>query len=256
MPGFQFIHGLLRSYDPNFQGFFTSIDTADNFYTIKNSQPPDWEYHDKAIYYRYNSLGHRSVELSDLQDDYLLFTGCSVTEGVSLAEEDIYPTIVSKTLDKNFYNLGVGGSSPAITVKNLIAFLSFVKVYPQAIIIQWPFFQRYFDISTGYHIQHYSPACKASSLYKEMLTNNDAFRYNVVERNFMLHYLKNIGFCGKIVEMFNQTHSEIKTIGEVIPSELNTIRFKLPHTVDYGRDLGHPGSKTHKLYADIILKHL
>lgn len=256
MSDLNFTNGLLRSYEPNFEGPFTDLESEDNFNKIKDKQPLDWEYHNKKIYYKYNEYGHRSVEISELQEDYLLFTGCSFTEGVSLAVEDTYCSLVSKALDKSFYNLAVGGSSPAITVKNLIGFLSQIKILPSAIVIQWPYFQRYYTVSDGLYIEHYTPACEPSILYKAMLLDDNAFRYNIIERNFLLDFLTNISYKGKIVEVFCQSDEELEIICKSEGLQFQTEKLRTIDHIDFGRDLGHPGSKTHRLYADKILELL
>lgn len=257
MSDLNFTNGLLRSYQCSYEGPFTDLDSEDNFNKIKNNQPLDWEYHNKKIYYKYNRYGHRSVEISELQEDYLLFTGCSFTEGVSLAVEDIYCSLISKALDKSFYNLAVGGSSPAITVKNLIGFLSQIEIFPSAIIIQWPYFQRYYTVSDGLYIEHYTPACEPSQLYRAMLIDDNAFRYNIIERNFLLDFITNIGYNGKIVEMFiGQSDDELEIICKSEGLQFQTEKLRTIDPIDFGRDLGHPGAKTHRLYADKILELL
>ena len=152
--------------------------------------------------------------------------------------------------------MAVGGGSPIIAVKNIIAFLSIIKFHPSAIVIQWPNFHRFYDISTGYHIQHYTPACDASEFYKEILINEYGFKYNAIERNFLLHYLTNIGYKGKIVEFFSQTNDEVKTICNALGPNFETYKFDIPPAIDVARDLGHPGSQTHRLYANRVLKIL
>jgi hypothetical protein len=184
-----------------------------------------------------------------------LFAGCSVTEGVALKLEDTYPDVVSKTLNKDYYNIAVGGSSPSICVKNVISFLSIMgNKAPSTIVIQWPHFQRYYRIDK-FHIQHFNPRHGDNSFYKELIINEDAFRYNISERLYLLHFLHNIKYKGKLVQL----HWEIPRDIDLITDLDHTCNFtnqnieKLPDTIDHARDLSHPGSETHKLYSQKIL---
>jgi hypothetical protein len=251
-----FHKGLIHSNEPFLEcAFIPGIEDENVHKSNLLKKPYNWEYRHKTIHYKYNSCGHRSVEIKDLSDDYILFAGCSVTEGVALKLEDTYPNLVAKELNKDYYNLGVGGSSPSVSVKNIIAFLSIVgNKTPAAIVIQWPHFQRYYRIDK-FHIQHFHPKQYNNSFYKELLIDNDAFRYNYTERLYLLHFLHNIKYKGKLVQL----HWEIPPDLELITDLDHTCNFtnqnieKLPDTIDHARDLSHPGSETHKLYSQKIL---
>jgi hypothetical protein len=41
-----------------------------------------WKYYNSKIEYKFNSLGYRTKELTDLNNNFLLTFGCSYTEGV------------------------------------------------------------------------------------------------------------------------------------------------------------------------------
>lgn len=248
--------GMLRAYNPNYENEFLSYENQDHYQNNLAKLGTNWEYASKKIYYKYNSIGHRSCELSELTNDYLLFAGCSVTEGVALANEDIYCNLVASRHNKQYYNLGVGGSCPTISAKNMLAFLSLVQKHPYAIIVQWPYFYRYFRVSNGYFINHLTPAGEDLEYYNFMQKERDAYRFNVLERAYFFHYLKNINYRGQVIEMFSQTEDEITEIVETAGVPVESNYFMTPNMIDYARDLGHPGSKTHKLYANKILKLL
>jgi hypothetical protein len=250
------IHGLIYSYFPNFAGEFTNTDKDDNFKLNQKTQPIDWEYNTKKIFYSYNNYGHRSVEVDQLGDNYILTTGCSITEGVGLAIEDTWSHIVAKHLGQNYYNLAVGGSGPYVVCRNIITFLSSKEIdkHPNSIIIQWPFFARFFRVQKGIHLSHLCPASiESQEYYSALLKENDAFYINVFERRSLFAFLKNINYTGKIVEMFRQNFEEVNLINYFPIEYINSIQVNRPDDVDFARDLGHPGSKSHKLYADRIL---
>lgn len=254
-----FLQGFAFNLVNNDSEFLPLIESEENYQRNLLSQPPNWEYRTKKIHYKYNSLGHRSCELSELPKDYLLFTGCSFTEGIGLKLEDTYSYLVSKQLGLGYYNLGLGGSCPAISVKNIITFLTkFINNMPKYIVIQWPYFLRYYTVVPYLHISHHTPAGEHSKLYNALLENDDAYRYNIGERLYLLHFLDNIKYQGKVVELFVQNIEEINYITGLD----NTANFKnihsmeLPHFLDVARDLGHPGTLTNQSYANAILKIL
>lgn len=251
------IHGLMSSYSRLSKGEFTRLETEELFRQRQKTQPADWEYNTKKIIYNYNQYGHRSVEIEELGDNYILATGCSITEGVALAYEDVWAHIVAKHIGCNFYNLAVGGSGPYVVCRNIIQFLSSKTLhkFPSAIVIQWPFFARFFRVHMGTHLEHLSPASVDSREYYDMLLkNNDAFYINIFERRNLLYFLMNIGYKGKIVEMFDQNTIELQEINTYPDHNIHLDQFIAPRNIDYARDLAHPGSKTHKLFANRILK--
>lgn len=258
-----FIQGFAYNLVGNDSEFLPLVESEEKYQDNLLSQPIDWEYRTKKIRYKYNSLGHRSCELHELPKDYLLFSGCSFTEGIGLKLEDTYSHIVANKLGLGYYNLGLGGSCPSISVKNVITFLSkFMHNMPKSIIIQWPYFFRYYRVVPYLHIEHDTPHRTKdndlSETYKVLLQNNDAYMYNISERLYLLHFLHNIKYNGKLIEFFSQTYQEIDYIKGYDKSTnfTNLHSFEIPKCLDYARDLGHPGSLTNQSYADKILETL
>jgi hypothetical protein len=251
-----FVNGFISTYSPLcVTEFLNFIDPEAKYKKNLLKQPYYWEYRNKTIIYKYNSNGHRSCEIDELSNDYNLFCGCSITEGIGLKEEDCYTYLVSKNLNKKFYNLGVGGSSPAVAVKNIIIFLSKVKNnLPSSIIIQWPHFYRYFIIN-GYHHNHFTPSDQTDPLYKALLLNQDAFRYNMMDRLYLLHFLSTLEYKGKVIEIYSEKQNEweLLTSHDHVSNFTNSGSIAIPQTIDKARDLSHPGSKTHESYAAAIL---
>lgn len=254
-----FIQGFCSNLVNNDSEFLPLIESEENYKLNLLSQPSDWEYRTKQIRYKYNSLGHRSCELHELPKDYLLFAGCSFTEGIGLKLEDTYSHIVSQQLGLGYYNLGLGGSCPSVSVKNIITFLSkFIHNMPKTIIVQWPYFLRYYKINPALWIEHHTPAGAEDTIYKALLENEDAYRYNIWERLYLLHFLHNIKYTGKVIELYTQNLEETNYIrGHDHTSNFTNIRWtRISSFVDYARDLSHPGSLTNKSFADKILKIL
>lgn len=254
-----YTNGFLGSFKNYECEFLPLIESEERYKENLLSQPDNWEYRTKTIQYKYNSLGHRCGELDELPNDYILTAGCSFTEGVGLKLEDTYSYLLAKKFNMGYYNLGVGGSAPSVTVKNVISFLGCLgDRLPQLIVLQWPFFQRYHIISPELWLEHHNTSNIENKLYKALLENDNAFRYNISERLYLLHYLKNIKYPGYVVEFFNQNQKELENITRLDNASnfSNTYQTVVPHMIDFARDLSHPGSITNKLYSDKIIKIL
>ena len=85
----------MKLYDNGFIGFdnpntiyeWSGGDAKEKFLDHCKTLPDHWYYHNVPVTYNINENGHRSKKISDLDlDNYLLVTGCSITEGVGLEE--------------------------------------------------------------------------------------------------------------------------------------------------------------------------
>ncbi len=93
--------------------------------------------------YVFNSFGHRCKEIYEInQDDYLLYAGCSHTVGYGLELEETFPYISACLLNKDYYNLSLGGSGFDVLQHNLGLFLANYKK-PKALIVQAPYYTRF-----------------------------------------------------------------------------------------------------------------
>jgi hypothetical protein len=130
---------------------FTGSDDAERFAKNLLQLPNDWIYRNKEIRYKYNSLGFRCKDPSDLDyDNYVLFTGCSHTEGVGLALEDTYPYKIAEHLKTDYINLAIGGTGLDVLEYNLITWLTKYKKKPKYVFIQWPDHSRYMGVFPNY----------------------------------------------------------------------------------------------------------
>lgn len=126
-------------YAPDSSLKFSGGDAEYRYIANLENQPKDWYYRHTEITYNYNSLGHRCKNIEDINlDNYLLFTGCSHTEGIGLELEKTFPYVVSQTLGIDYYNLAIGGSGSDVMTYNLVVWLNTVKKLPRALIILWP----------------------------------------------------------------------------------------------------------------------
>lgn len=118
---------------------FSGSDSEDLYIENLKLQPDDWHYRTNIISYIRNSNGHRCKEISDVDlDNYILYIGCSHTEGIGLHLEDTYPYLLSKKLNCDYYNLAVGGIGLDVVNYNLATWFAKIKKPPKLVVLQWP----------------------------------------------------------------------------------------------------------------------
>jgi hypothetical protein len=88
---------------------------------------------DPGIDYSCNSLGFRDDEFEEFKEGHtrFLFAGCSMTEGVGLPRKYMWSENVKKNIQQTdtktqFYNIGMGGASTQLIIKNVV---NFIKKY-------------------------------------------------------------------------------------------------------------------------------
>jgi hypothetical protein len=134
----EFNQGFI-GHHPNKSPKFSGADSEEALSANLKKLADDWYYRTAEITYNHNSLGHRSIEPQNLNlDNYILFTGCSHTEGIGLELEKTYPYLVAEQLGCDYYNLALGGSGIDAMMHNLSLWLGKVKERPKAIVVQWP----------------------------------------------------------------------------------------------------------------------
>ena len=117
-------YNLLFKRMQNSSWNFCDSDSEELYNKNLVSKPIDWYYRNNPITYTFNSLGYRCKELNDLNlNDYVLFLGDSHTEGIGLHLEDTYAYQVSKKLNKDYFNLGSGGTGTDAMFYNLMTWL-------------------------------------------------------------------------------------------------------------------------------------
>lgn len=144
----------MRKFNGDFIGYvtntslkFSGSDHEDRFNKHLKTQPKDWYYRNVDITYDYNEYGHRCKNVSEIDlDNYILFCGCSHTEGTGLELEKTFPYLVSNTLGMDYYNLSLGGSGIDVMTYNLVAWSNIVKKPPKAVVIVWTYETRFLSI--------------------------------------------------------------------------------------------------------------
>jgi hypothetical protein len=118
---------------------FMSTDTEDLFKKNLASMPDDWVYRTKQIKYNLNSLGYRTKELDDIdQNNFFITYGCSFTFGVGLAEDELWTTTLSNELGIECLNLAMGGAGMDLIYLNTMTYLKNTDIRPKFVVIQCP----------------------------------------------------------------------------------------------------------------------
>jgi len=216
---FKYDNGLIGT--KNFTNFTISgSDSYESYQKNLKLMDDDWYYRHNPVTYCRNTTGHRSVELSELDSDFILFTGCSITVGSSVELEKTYPYLVSKELNMPYYNLAVEGSGADLLAYNLTTFLKHKT--PKYIVVQWPELCRTYKETVD-------------TIIVQGPWTNDSEYQRLLVSGYVEHYsnvLKNV-------------------IRNTIPIiEVETV------TIDYGRDLKHPGINSHYQMSVSILSKL
>jgi len=104
----------------------------------KGDTPESATPYDKPISYNFNSKGYRTKEIEDLQKDFILTFGCSYTQGIGLAKEDMWAELLAQELNMDLLNLGVGGTGPDIIHLNTLQYTKLNYPKPKCVVVQWP----------------------------------------------------------------------------------------------------------------------
>jgi hypothetical protein len=201
-------------------------DSEQNYKKNLKTQDDSWIYNHKQITYVRNSCGHRCKEIHELNEDFVLFIGCSITEGVSLSLEDTYPYVLSKMLNTDYYNLGIGGSGIDLLSFNLVSWFNHIKKRPKFIIIQWPEIYRRFQKENN-EIALLGPWIKNKE-YELELSGNSLEHYYFLLKDIIQLYTNQLNI-------------------PVIDFNISDIDYK-----DYGRDLKHPGILSHQYISTFL----
>jgi hypothetical protein len=238
----KFLDDFLCTESINIEEPFSGGDTIELYKKNLKEQPEDWLYRTKSITYKYNSHGFRCTDIKDLDfDNYILFTGCSHTEGVGLELEDTYPYKVSKHFNTDYYNLAVGGSGLDVLEHNLITWFLKFKKKPKYVFIQWPDHSRYAGVFPNYENILLMGSWHPESKFKDFMAAGEITGFFHSRKYLTSRLLSNV----IDVPIFNVQYSAL--------SSFQTYDF-LIKKIDLARDLAHSGIKTNQIITDQIIQ--
>lgn len=212
-------------------------DSYEEFEKISKTQSKEWEYFTKEITYIRNSHGHRCKEIVDLDSEFILFVGCSLTEGISLSINDTFAYKLSKDLNIDYYNLGVSACGPDLTALNVSYWFKNIKRVPKFIVLQWPAVHRKFEKAEDDKLMPIGAWIIDRFEFVDDKLKQDFM--SGVESKYFDHYFD-------VLRSTTLAYLEFLNIPVI---ELFADDFE---RIDFARDLTHPGVKSNDRIVDII----
>jgi len=228
-----------------------STDSKDQFKQQSNNFKKNHEY---EIVYKFNSLGHRTKEIQDLDKDFLLTFGCSYTEGVGLNTDKIWNDRISKDLDLDLYNCALEATGMDVQYYNATLWKNSNLPTPKLVIVQWPQKARKqfaFQLSKyiGLQDMRETPTKDGNWWDRRYIIDTGEMYLN----NFMWFENFNNIWQSMNVSVLNFTWDDDDL--EVILKRSNYKVWPIvPDTLDKARDNGHDGPEFHRGTAEQLLE--
>ena len=214
-----------------------------------------WKYYDSDFDYQMNSLGYRSVESNDIDNDnFFIAYGCSHTLGEALPINERYSEIVSNQLKIPYLNFGVCGGSPNMLWANNFLFSKNFKFTPKFVIIQWPELER-INIVKNDKICYLHPATYDldSTLTKQ---EKSLWHSVIMEENFQIQ--QSIMYFYSINELWKNKSVPVIhfTLTASVKSYLDIKYFNFEDYKLFARDMLHPGTENNQMFAEYIISEI
>ena len=180
------------------------------------------------VSYTFNSDGFRSSEFLEKQS-CILFLGCSYTQGIGVPQQLTWPEILAKKLSVVAYNLACAGSSSDTAFRLCYHWLEYLK--PVCVIWAIPEPARTELILQNNTAYQFGPWDSNSGFYRQWAANPANSELNAAKNLFAVQYL-----CDS---------------AGVPCVSLSVAKMRIQ---DLGRDLVHPGPRSHCLFARTMLR--
>ena len=197
---------------------------------INYSQLKENDWLDKKFTYSFNQHGFRCDEFTS--DPSIMFLGCSHTCGIGLPIENSWAYLVSKKLNLNMVNLGIGGSGPDTSFKLANHYIPQLK--PNIVVYFEPNNARFGLIDIRRNITEFSPWNSQNDTYNDFY-NAWASNEENLNLNGLKHKLAIEAICNR---------NNIKLI---------TFNDNYFLRLDLARDLLHNGIKSNEEFSKIVL---
>jgi hypothetical protein len=234
------------SYNANVTKQWEFGDSFENYLERKRKNPNLKTYLPEDFFYKFNNLGFRSDDFDNDTDIKILYSGCSLTEGVGLPLEHTWHGIlnnfISKEIDKPLktFNLGTGGASIDFITRSIYIIIEHYNFLPDMVNILLPPVMRKELITENKNnvvVFRYIPSYNKTDL-KEIVYNYDKIisyrqQYHECFRNllFLKYFLasKNIPFIfsfwdgalikSNVLTALSSDNNHLKE-NDIIPKEL------------------------------------
>lgn len=241
----QFNEGFIGYSEDAAYENFSGADSKELFETNLRSQPIDWYYRRADIIYQRNTFGHRCKNLNEINlDNYILFTGCSHTEGIGVELEKTHAYQVAEQIGCDYYNLAVGGTGVDVIAHNLSVWFATVHNKPKALVVQWPALTR-FVTQGNFGKLRLLGAWSGGEDESKFLYHAENLDYFNTKKKIANALINQISKTTKVIHV--SMCAEVSDFGE---EYIRGVRL------DFARDLSHFGIKSHTKIANEILARL
>lgn len=272
-----FTRVIKNEYSPTIDSDIIKLNDFNNYVSLYEKEQSLKAIKDKktnlsmeSVNYFINNFGFRGrwndYELSN-EKLRIAFFGCSFTYGVGIDENDIFPQIIGKNINKDIdiINLGFPGGSISKSVR-LFRYLVSVYKIDIAIFVFPTHWREEFIETNDNHVSYTNiiPNFEDRSFKKWSLF------YNLMDNENMLNNMyKNL----TIIELLSKQHNIISLysswdretysfINEIVSDNTKILPyFKFLESMEnitngFARDGVHPGVKTHYTFASEVIDHL
>lgn len=233
-----------------------ATDNEENYQLIR---PDGTKNYSKAAFnYKFNSDGFRGDEFTDNSDLPIMFLGCSLTEGVGLPLDEVWPLLILDKIKrlpehKNkkipLWNLGRAGSGIDTAARALYGYAP--KLHPKYIFCFTPFYSRREFCFEDNRVVSWSPNSKNGLPFLDRIFSDDNFSSYQLFRSLMILSLTAEKHDAKIIAFTPFPNSSSEQIRKVYAQFPNIRYYELRHyDVDYARDSLHRGPLWHSMIAD------
>ncbi len=187
----------------------------------------------EVISYKFNSNGFREEEFDDRVSGIAL--GCSLTSGIGLPLNTVWPSVLSKKLNTKIWNLGVGGAALDTCYRLLDYWIKRLNV--KFVICAVPIKTR-FEVFINDNWECVLPQNLRGNDWLSMYSKN----YITYSENSELNQHKNLL---AMQEICNQHQ---------VLFYYDLMQYQLPHAKE-ARDLMHPGVNSQAWIADKLFEN-
>ncbi len=210
------------------------------------TQPEDWPWRHSPVQYNLNSQGFRCPEWDSIDwANSILCFGCSMTFGVGVNGPDTWVEQLGKLTGLAPVNLGWPGASVSFIWANTLE-LQQSGIRPRAVVYYWPDALRVAEFIEGREVYNWGVWDEtqpkrpwAGSLGKVWLERD----YHALQ---MARYqISSVSWTCPVLHLtwaFDDIYQDLAQHLHILE--------------DYGRDLGHPGPRSHGLFAQQALARL
>ncbi len=189
------------------------------------------------IDYKFNDDGFRSDSFFKKKGG-IMFLGCSFTFGIGVPQEHTFAALVSKKFNQTCFNFGLPAASNDTAFRLADIWIPILE--PFLVVLLSPLPMR-FEL-LGYDVKDKENASKFVTTMEQLTHEVDKTLWIENEENGTINRRKNKLAIQKICDQ-----KRINFLSE------DSENFPM---VDYGRDLLHPGIKSHKVFATELIKRL